>query len=112
MRYVNDSERNTCQHEDNMKKTLIRVKERKSDNQKHENDTCKNKGAWKKQFAKLIEIEVQSQPNVRDCQWKHAQTVDLGLSSYTHYLDGLWYGYSSLRKRMCSWTCCGLSMCE
>lgn len=39
LQYVNDDESHTCQRKYNMTMTLIRVKESKSDNQKHENDT-------------------------------------------------------------------------
>lgn len=46
--YMNENESDTCQHEDNMKKTLIKVKASKSDNQKHENDTHKSEGVKKR----------------------------------------------------------------
>lgn len=38
----------------------IRVKASESDNQKHENSTRENKGAWNRQFAKLTEMKVQT----------------------------------------------------
>lgn len=58
--YLNKSESNTCKSKENMKTTLVRVKESESDGRKHENNTRENKGAWKKEFAKLTKMEVQT----------------------------------------------------
>ena len=41
--------------------TLIRLKASESDNQKHENDTCKKKGVWSWQFEKFTEMEERTQ---------------------------------------------------
>ena len=61
LRYVNDNESNACQRKDDMKMKLIRVKESETNNREHEIDTHENKGAQKQQFAKLTEIDVQTQ---------------------------------------------------
>lgn len=41
--------------------TLIKMEASESDNQKHINDTHEKKGARKREFAKLAEMEVQTQ---------------------------------------------------
>jgi len=51
-----------------MKKKLIRVRARKIDSQKHENDTCESEGAHKQEFIKLTKIEVQTHLEVRSYQ--------------------------------------------
>jgi len=48
--------------------TLIKVKERKIDNQKHEKKTHENEGAQNWELEKLTKIEVQTQPKVREYQ--------------------------------------------
>lgn len=48
LRYVDENESNMSQRKDNMKTTLIRVNASKSDNRKHEIDTCENNSARKK----------------------------------------------------------------
>jgi len=45
---MNDSESDTWHRKDNMKTTLIKVKESKGDNKNHENDTHGSKGAQKR----------------------------------------------------------------
>lgn len=59
---ANDIESNTCQRKYYKKTTLIKVKESKSDNCEHENDTCESEGAQKRQLGKITEIKVQMQP--------------------------------------------------
>jgi len=65
---VNNIKRDTCESKDNMKTTLIKVKINKNDFRKHESNICECEGVKKRQLEKIIEIEVQSQPKVRDCK--------------------------------------------
>lgn len=57
--YANDDESDTSKSEYNMKITLIKVKETKSDCKKDENYTCESEGVQKCQFEKLTKIKVQ-----------------------------------------------------
>jgi len=75
---ANAIESDTCQREDNMKTTLIKVKKIKINSHKHESDSIESECVQKQQLDKMTKIEVQSQPKVRDYQRKCALTIDKG----------------------------------
>lgn len=67
LRYEYDSERDKWHGEDNMKMTLIIVKDKKRDSQNHENNIVKE-SVQKWLFEKLTKIKVQTQSKVREYQ--------------------------------------------
>ena len=77
LKNVNDLKRNTCQSEDNMKKTLIKLKSSKNNSHECENDTCES-NMWKWwQLRKLNKIEIQMQQSEGDYPQKCKLTVDM-----------------------------------